>query len=85
MNIIGRSGHFAMEDRGVNAIMKMFELTRRLGPMHEALPAEGLDSVQRKPQYAGLPRYQLGTIRGGMTREMHESPNLTPDFCTAVL
>jgi acetylornithine deacetylase len=39
VNIIGRSGHFAMEDRGVNAIMKMFELTRRLGPMHEALPA----------------------------------------------
>lgn len=84
VNIIGRSGHFAMEDRGVSAVNKMFELTQRLGPMHEALPAGGWIRFSDKPQYAGLPRYQLGTIRGGMTREMHESPNLTPDFCTGV-
>jgi acetylornithine deacetylase/succinyl-diaminopimelate desuccinylase-like protein len=53
--------------------------------MHQALPAGGWIRFSDKPQYQGLPRYQLGTIRGGMTREMHESPNLTPDFCTAVL
>jgi acetylornithine deacetylase len=85
VNIIGRSGHFAMEDRGVNAIMKMFELTQRLGPMHQTLPANGWIRFSDKPQYEGLPRYQLGTIRAGMTRDMHESPNLTPDFCTGVI
>jgi len=85
VNIIGRSGHFAMEDLGVNAIMKIYELTQRLGPMHQPLPAGGWIRFSDKPQYHGLPRYQLGTIRGGMTREFHESPNLTPDFCTAVL
>jgi len=85
VNIIGRSGHFAMADLGVNAIMKMYELTNRLGPMHQALRAGGWIRFSDKPQYHGLPRYQLGTIRGGMTREFHESPNLTPDFCTAVL
>jgi acetylornithine deacetylase len=85
VNIIGRSGHFAMEDVGVNAIMKVFELTNRLGPMHQPLSAGGWIRFSDKPQYRGLPRYQLGTLRGGMTREFHESPNLTPDFCTAVL
>jgi acetylornithine deacetylase len=85
VNIIGRSGHFAMEDQGINAIMKIYELTQRLGPMHQPLSSGGWISFSDKPQYYGLPQYQLGTIQGGMTREFHESPNLTPDFCTAVL
>ena len=84
VNIIGRSGHFAMQDLGVNAVMKMFELTQRLGPMHKPLSAGGWIRFSDKPQYQGLPQYLMGTIRGGMTRELHESPNLTPDFCTAV-
>jgi acetylornithine deacetylase len=84
VNIVGRSGHFAMEDRGVSAAMKMFELTQRLGPMHQPLPAGGAIRFSDRPQYRGLPQYQLGTIRAGMTREMFESPNLTPDFCTAL-
>jgi len=35
--------------------------------------------------YHGLPRYHIGTIRGGLTREFHEGPSNTPDFCTAIL
>lgn len=85
VNIIGRSGHFGTHDHGVNAIMKIFELTQKLGPMHEYLGSGGWMKFENKPQYEGLPRYHLATIRGGLTREFREGPSNTPDFCTAIL
>jgi acetylornithine deacetylase len=85
VNIIGRTGHFGTHDHGLNAIMKMYELTDRLGPMHEALGSVSWIKFIDKPHYAGLPRYHLGTIRGGLTREFREGPSNTPDFCSGIL
>lgn len=85
VNIIGRTGHFGTHDHGLNAIMKMYELTDRLGPMHEALGSVSWIKFTDKPQYAGLPRYHLGTIHGGLTREFREGPSNTPDFCSGIL
>lgn len=85
VNIVGRTGHFGTHDHGVNAIMKMYELVRRLGPVHTEIPPGRWIRFKDKPLYHGLPRYHIGTIRGGLTREFHEGPSNTPDFCTAVL
>jgi acetylornithine deacetylase len=85
VNIIGRTGHFGTHDHGLNAIMKMYELTNKLGPMHEALGSASWIKFTDKPQYHGLPRYHLGTIRGGLTREFREGPSNTPDFCSGIL
>ncbi|HEV8255484.1 MAG TPA: M20/M25/M40 family metallo-hydrolase [Casimicrobiaceae bacterium] len=85
VNIIGRTGHFGTHDHGLNAIMKMYELTDRLGPMHEDLGTAAWIKFTDKPQYDGLPRYHLGTIRGGLTRECREGPSNTPDFCSGIL
>ena len=85
VNIIGRTGHFGTHDHGLNAIMKMYELTDRLGPMHEDLGEVSWIKFNDKPQYDGLPRYHLGTIRGGLTRDCKEGPSNTPDFCTGIL
>jgi acetylornithine deacetylase len=85
VNIVGRTGHFGTHDHGVNAIMKMYELVRRLGPVHTKIPPRRWLRYQDKTLYHGLPRYHIGTIRGGLTREFHEGPSNTPDFCTAVL
>ncbi|MGH9140639.1 MAG: M20 family metallopeptidase [Vicinamibacterales bacterium] len=85
VNIIGRTGHFGTHDHGLNAIMKMYELTGRLGPMHEDLGEVSWIKFNDKPQYDGLPRYHLGTIRGGLTRDCKEGPSNTPDFCTGIL
>lgn len=85
VNIIGRTGHFGTHDHGLNAIMKMYELTDRLGPMHEDLGSVGWIKFIDKPQYDGLPRYHLGTIRGGLTRDCREGPSNTPDFCSGIL
>jgi acetylornithine deacetylase len=85
VNIIGRTGHFGTHDHGLNAIMKMYELTDRLGPMHEDLGSASWIKFTDKPQYHGLPRYHLGTIRGGLTRDFREGPSNTPDFCSGIL
>ncbi len=85
VNIIGRTGHFGTHDHGLNAIMKMYELTDRLGPMHEELGTVGWIKFDNKPHYHGLPRYHLGTVHGGLTRECREGPSNTPDFCTGIL
>lgn len=86
VNIIGRSGHFGTHDHGVNAILKMYELVRRLGPIHTRIRPGRWLQVTDKPEYRGLPRYHVGTIKGGVTRDLPESGgwSSTPDFCTAI-
>lgn len=85
VNITGRTGHFGSHDQGLNAIMKMYELVKRLGPIHKELRPGGWIRFRDKPLYHGLPRYHLATIRGGLTKEFFEGPSNTPDFCTAIL
>lgn len=84
VDIWGRSGHFGSHERGVSAIMKMYELVERLGPVHTEIEPGGWIKFEDKPLYHGLPRYHIGTIRGGVTEEFLESWACTPDFCTAV-
>lgn len=85
INITGRTGHFGTHDHGLNAIMKVFELTNRLGPMHTEIPESSWLRYEDKPLYDGLPRYHLATIRGGLTKEFLEGPSNTPDFCSAIV
>jgi len=84
VNVIGRTGHFGTEDHGLNAIMKMFELTQQLGPMHEEIKPGSWMRFTANAHHHGLPRYHLGTIKGGLTREFREGPSNTPDFCSAI-
>jgi acetylornithine deacetylase len=86
INITGRTGHHGTHDKGLNAVMKMFDLTNELGPMHVELPDGGwMRPARRNMRHQGLPRYHLGAIRGGMTKEFREGPSNTPDFCTCIL
>jgi acetylornithine deacetylase len=85
VNIVGRTGHFGTHDHGLNAVMKMFDLTQRLGPMHQEITPGGWIRFTENRHHKGLPRYHLGTIRGGLTREFREGPSNTPDFCSCIL
>lgn len=87
VKIYGRTAHFGTHDHGVNAIMKMFNLTEQLGPMHAEIKQGDWVRYDCKPQYSGLPRYQLSYIRGGLTEQLREDGGWsnTPDFCRAVL
>ena len=85
IEITGRTGHFAAPDEGVNAIAKACALLERLGPMYRPIAPGAWMRGASKPLYAGLPRYQVSAIRGGLTRNLIESFALTPDFCEVVL
>jgi acetylornithine deacetylase len=84
VDITGRTGHFGTQDHGVNAILKMQQLVRRLGPVHREIHPGGWLRFRDKPLYRGLPRYHIATIRGGLTHHFLEGPSNTPDFCSAV-
>jgi len=86
VKIYGRTAHFGTHDHGVNAIMKMFNLTERLGPMHVEISQGDWVRYDCKPLYSGLPRYHLSYIRGGLTEQLREDGGWsnTPDFCRAV-
>jgi acetylornithine deacetylase len=84
VNIIGRTGHFGTHDHGLNAVMKMFELTQGMGPMHTEIKPGGWMRFTENVHHHGLPRYHLGTIHAGLTREFREGPSNTPDFCSAI-
>lgn len=85
VNITGKTGHFGTHDHGTNAIMKLYELVDRLGPMHQEIQPGGWLNYTDKPLYDGLPRYHLATIRGGLTKEFFEGPSNTPDYCSGIL
>jgi acetylornithine deacetylase len=87
VNIIGRSGHFGTHDHGVNAILKMCTLLRRLGPVHARIPPGRWLSATPGHTFPGLPRYHVGAIKGGITRDLPENGgwSSTPDFCRAIV
>jgi acetylornithine deacetylase len=86
VNITGRTGHPGTHDHGLSAVMKMFELTEKLGPMHKELPPGGwMQFPERNLHHNGLPRYHLGSIKGGLTKEFREGPSNTPDYCSCIL
>ncbi|MFB5675897.1 M20 family metallopeptidase [Paenibacillus terreus] len=75
IHVYGVSRHLSKAEQGVNAIEQAKKVM------------DGLASLQfsgaTKPQYAGLNRYNIGVIRGGLGDEYHEwrIPQL-PDKCT---
>lgn len=86
VNITGRTGHPGTHDHGLSAVMKMFELTQQLGPMHQELQNPiWMRSPERNVRHNGLPRYHLGSIKGGLTKEFREGPSNTPDYCSCIL
>lgn len=85
--VTGRSHHFGTAGRGVNAIEKMMKI---LGALGESLVPIGPDGWLRKrtdrPEYEGFPRFNIGAIRGGLTRDcLQWGPYNTPDCCVATL
>lgn len=75
VHVYGRSRHLSKAEEGVNAIEKAAKFI------------EGLRTLQfsnaTKPEYAGINRYNVGAIRGGLGTDYLEwrVPQL-PDLCT---
>jgi acetylornithine deacetylase len=75
IHVYGVSRHLSKAEQGVNAIEKAIKVMTAL----ESLEFSGAAN----PQYAGLNRYNIGAIRGGIGEEYHDwrVPQL-PDKCT---
>ncbi len=75
LSTIGRMRHISKQAEGTSAIDLM------LGVI-EALRDLQFTSADR-PEYRGLQRWNVGSIRGGMGREYLDwRPGIVPDFCT---
>jgi acetylornithine deacetylase len=71
--------------RTVHAIEKAMAVARALGPSYEAIPPDGWMTFVPRPEYEGLPRLNLGVIRGGITPAcLTWRPSLVPDYCELV-
>jgi acetylornithine deacetylase len=75
IHVYGKSRHLSKAEEGVNAIEKATKVIERLRSLQF--------SGATKPEYAGLNRYNIGVIRGGLGNEYYEwrVPQL-PDLCT---
>ncbi|WP_134704748.1 M20 family metallopeptidase [Ammoniphilus sp. YIM 78166] len=75
IHVYGVSRHLSKAEEGVNAIEKGTKVIEALRKMRF--------SGASKPEYAGLNRYNIGVIRGGLGEEYHEwrVPQL-PDLCS---
>ncbi|MDR7481991.1 MAG: M20/M25/M40 family metallo-hydrolase [Armatimonadota bacterium] len=72
--------------RKIHAIEKAMAIARALGPSYEPIPPDGWLTFTPHPDYDGLPRYNLGVIRGGITPEILAwRPALVPDYCEMIL
>ncbi|MBA2449087.1 MAG: M20/M25/M40 family metallo-hydrolase [Chloroflexi bacterium] len=75
LSTIGRMRHLSKQEEGVSAITLMTRVIAALS----TLQFTGGD----RPDYRGLRRWNVGSIRGGMGREyMDWRPGIIPDFCT---
>jgi len=71
--------------RKIHAIEKALRIAQALGPSYETLPSEGWMRFTPKPDYEGLPRLNLGVIRGGMTPAVLTwRSSLVPDYCEMI-
>lgn len=75
LSTIGRMKHTSKQEEGVSAIELMMRVISELKGLRFTSPD--------KPEYRGLQRVNVGSIRGGMGREYMEwRPPIVPDFCT---
>src|SRR5262249_58621577 len=62
------------------------ELLCRLRREYTPIPTGSWLTYEPHPDYEGLPQYNVGVIRGGITDEFLEwRPALIPDRCTATI
>lgn len=75
IDVFGKSRHLSKAEEGVNSIEQASKLITRLKDVKF--------SNATKPEYAGLNRYNIGVIRGGLGEEYYEwrVPQL-PDLCS---
>jgi acetylornithine deacetylase len=93
IHVRGRMKHYSTVEtpgqRGVHAVEQMVKLLQALGPSHRRLPPRadgGWLTFDRHPGFEPLPQLNVGSIRGGISREYNASrPALFPDWCTIML
>lgn len=83
----GQMRHYTTRSgRKIHAIEKAMRIAQALGPSYETLPPGGWMSFTPKPEYEGLPRLNLGVIRGGMTPQILTwRSSLVPDYCEMIV
>lgn len=71
--------------RKIHAVEKAMVVARALGPSYETIPGGDWMTFTPKPEYHGLPRLNLGVIRGGMTPAVLTwRSSLVPDYCEMI-
>jgi len=77
INTIGRSEHISRMEESIDAIQKMTKVIERL---------KGLQFDVHDPDLPGAPRWVVGSIIGGRSRD-HDlaGPYNIPDFCTVIV
>lgn len=83
----GQMRHYTTRSgRKVHAIEKAMRIAQALGPSYETIPHGGWMTFTPKPDYEGLPRLNLGVIRGGMTPQILTwRSSLVPDYCEMIV
>lgn len=77
INTIGRSEHISRMEESIDAIQKMTKVIERL---------KGLQFEAHDPDLPGVPRWVVGSIIGGRSREYDlAGPYNIPDFCTVIV
>jgi acetylornithine deacetylase len=83
----GQMRHYTTRaGRKIHAIEKAMRIAQALGPSYETIPPGGWMTFTPKPDYEGLPRLNLGVIRGGMTPQVLTwRSSLVPDYCEMIV
>jgi len=77
INTIGRSEHISRMEESIDAIQKMTKVIERL---------KDLQFEAHDPDLPGAPRWVVGSIIGGRSREYDlAGPYNIPDFCTVIV
>lgn len=77
INTIGRSEHISRMEESIDAIQKMVKVMERL---------KGLEFGVQDPDLPGAPRWVVGSIIGGRSRDYDlAGPYNIPDFCTIIV
>lgn len=81
----GQMRHFCSEGGVNHAIENMMRIVQAMGKSYRPIPAETWLHFEQDPQLEGIPTYNLGVIRGGISEDFHEwRPSLVPDYCKAI-
>lgn len=75
LSTIGRMRHLSKQEEGVSAIYLMMRVIDALRGLRF--------TSEDNPEYRGLQRWNVGSIRGGLGREYLDwRPGIVPDYCT---